>query len=164
MLRPQTYNEVRNGQVIVCESCQRVLYFDPATGVAEERPSLTAKRRVRPKTHVDKAWFYRAEYAEVGEVFFAFLNANGNATRRVYDAQTGRMVGGIAQLAGDFSAVFAEDIKSAVRLHTTLDLQQLEEWASELPMTELDELHADLKKALRDLPEEPQPSHHPAAS
>ena len=34
MLRPQTYNEVRNGQIIVCESCQRVLYFDPATGVA----------------------------------------------------------------------------------------------------------------------------------
>ena len=49
MLRPQTYNEVRNGQIIVCESCQRVLYFDPATGVAEERPSLTAKRRVRPR-------------------------------------------------------------------------------------------------------------------
>ena len=57
---------------------------------------------------------------------------------------------------GDFSAVFADDIKSGVRLHTTLDLQQLEEWASELPMTELDELHADLKKALREAPVEPQ--------
>ena len=32
-------------------------------------------------------------------------------------------------------------------------------------MTELDELHADLKKALREaLPEESQPSQHPAAS
>src|SRR5580693_8662053 len=31
MLRPQTYNEVRAGaQVVVCESCQRILYHDPA--------------------------------------------------------------------------------------------------------------------------------------
>ena len=152
MLRPQTYNEVRGGQIVVCESCQRVLYFDPATGVAVERPSLTAKRRARPKTHVDKAWFYRAEYGDLGEVFFAFMNADGSASRRVYDAHTGRKIGDTQYQPGDFSAVFADDIKSGVRLHTTLDLQQLEEWASELPMTELDELHADLKKALREAP------------
>ena len=31
MLRPQTYNEIRSGQQIVyCDSCQRVLYFNPA--------------------------------------------------------------------------------------------------------------------------------------
>ena len=165
MLRPQTYNEVRNGeQLIVCESCQRILYFDPATGVAVEKPSLTAKRRARPKTHIDKAWFYRSEYADLGEVFFAFLNADGSASRRVYDAHTGRIIGDIQYQPGDFSSVFADDIKSAVRLHTTLDLQQLEEWASELPMTELDELHADLKKALREAPVETHPSEHPAAS
>jgi len=162
MLRPQTYNEVRGGQIVVCESCQRVLYFDPATGVAVERPSLTAKRRARPKTHVDKAWFYRADYNDLGEVFFAFLNADGSASRRVYDAHTGRIIGEIQYQPGDFSAVFADDIKSAVRLHTTLDLQQLEDWASELPMTELDELHADLKKALREAPAET--AEHPAAS
>jgi hypothetical protein len=165
MLRPQTYNEVRSGQIVVCESCQRVLYFDPATGVAVEKPSLTAKRRVRPKTHVDKAWFYRADYSGLGEVFFAFLNSDGNASRRLYDAHTGRKIGDTQYQPGDFSAAFAEDIKSGVRLHTTLDVQQLEEWAAELPMTELDELHADLKKALREAPpEEPQPSEHPAAS
>ena len=113
---------------------------------------------------MDKAWFYRAEYNDLGEVFFAFLNADGSASRRVYDAHTGRKIGEIAVSAGDFSAVFADDIKSAVRLHTTLDLQQLEEWASELPMTELDELHADLKKALRELPQEEPTSQHPAAS
>ena len=165
MLRPQTYNEVRSGQIVVCESCQRVLYFDPATGVAVERPSLTAKRRARPKTHVDKAWFYRADYSDLGEVFFAFLNSDGSASRRLYDAHTGRKIGDTQYQPGDFSAAFAEDIKSGIRLHTTLDVQQLEEWASELPMTELDELHADLKKARREAPsEESQPSQHPAAS
>src|SRR5215467_6365730 len=31
MLRPQTYNEVRNAQtVVVCDSCQRILYYDPS--------------------------------------------------------------------------------------------------------------------------------------
>jgi hypothetical protein len=83
----------------------------------------------------------------------------------VYDAHTGRKIGDTQSQPGDFSAAFADDIKSGVRLHTTLDLQQLEEWASELPMTELDELHADLKKALREAPpEEPARSQHPAAS
>ena len=116
-LRPQIYNDVRDGNLVVCESCQRVLYFDPATGVAVERPSLTAKRRARPKTHVDKAWFYRAEYGDLGEVFFAFMNADGSASRRVYDAHTGRKIGDTQVQPGDFSAVFADDIKSGVRLH-----------------------------------------------
>src|ERR1700730_14631320 len=164
MLRPQTYNEVRNGQIVVCESCQRVLYFDPATGVAVERPRLTAKRRATPKTHEDKAWFSRADYGEFGEVSFAFLNSDGSASRRLYDAHTGRKIGETQYVPGDFSAAFADDIKSGVRLHTTLDLRQLDEWAAELPMTELDELHADLKKALREAPVEAHPSEHPAAS
>src|SRR6202051_2724513 len=103
MLRPQTYNEVRNGEIIVCGSCPRVLYFDPATGVAVERPSLTAKRRARPKTHIDKAWFYRADYNDLGEVFFAFLNSDGNASRRLYDAHTGRKIGETQYQPGDFS-------------------------------------------------------------
>jgi len=96
---------------------------------------------------------------------FAFLNSDGSASRRLYDAHTGRKIGDTQYQPGDFSAAFAEDIKSGIRLHTTLDVQQLEEWASELPMTELDELHADLKKARREAPsEESQPSQHPAAS
>jgi predicted nucleic acid-binding Zn-ribbon protein len=165
MLRPQTYNEVRGGQMVICESCQRILYFDPATGVAVERPSLTAKRRARPKTHVDKAWCYRPDFGEVGEVFIAFVNARGNSSRRVYDAHTGRKIGETQYQEGEFSNAFAGDIRLGVRLNTSLDEQQLDEWAAELPMTELDELHADLKKALTESPsQEPEPSEHPAAS
>src|SRR6266849_6013320 len=34
MLRPQIYNEVRNGEkVMVCESCQRIYYYNPANEV-----------------------------------------------------------------------------------------------------------------------------------
>ena len=165
MLRPQTYNEVRSAQIVICESCQRILYFDPATGVAVERPSLTAKRRARPKTHVDKAWFYRPDFGETGEVFFAFINAEGSSGLRIYDAHTGRKIGETQYREGDFSVAFAAEIKLAVRINTSLDEQQLEEWAGELPMTELDELHGGLKAARAETPSpESEPSEHPAAS
>jgi predicted nucleic acid-binding Zn-ribbon protein len=165
MLRPQTYNEVRSGQIVVCESCQRVLYFDPKTGVAEEKPSLTAKKRVRPKVHVDRAWFYRPDFGEAGEVFIAFANAGGNSSRRVFDAHTGRQIGEAAFQIGDFNAAFADDLKSGVQLRSRLYEKQLEEWACQLPMTILDELYGDLKAARAQLPAaETHPSQHPAAS
>ena len=75
-----------------------------------ERPSLTAKRRARPKTHVDKAWFYRAEYGDLGEVFFAFLNADGSSSRRVYDAHTGRKHWRLSLSCPAISALFSRTI------------------------------------------------------
>jgi len=147
MLRPQTYNEVRSGQLVFCESCQRILYFDPATEIKAERPSLTAKKRTRPKSHIDRAWIYRPDFGEVGEVFMAFVNAKGSSSRRVYDAHTGRLVGNIQHEQGDFSAAFAADVASGILLNSGLDEQQLEEWNPELPMTILDELNGDLKIA-----------------
>jgi len=165
MLRPQTYNDVRSGQVIICESCQRILYFDPKAEVVLERPSLTAKRRTRPKSHVDRAWFYRPDFGETGEVFIAFANFNGNASRRVYDAHTGRKIGETLYEQGDFTAKFHGDIRSGIQLRSGLEEQQLEEWAAELPMIILDELHGDLKAARAENPtEEEQPTEHPAAS
>src|SRR5579863_2322922 len=39
MLRPQTYNEIRSGQqVIVCDSCQRILYFNAADELVDQIP------------------------------------------------------------------------------------------------------------------------------
>ena len=48
MLRPQTYNEVRAGaQVVICESCQRILYHDPANDEVT-RPSGGRKTAESP--------------------------------------------------------------------------------------------------------------------
>ncbi len=152
MLRPQTYNEVRSGQLVFCESCQRILFFDPATEIAPERPSLTAKKRTRPKAHIDRAWIYRPDFAEVGEVFLAFVNAKGSSSRRVYDAHTGRKVGDTQYESGDFNAAFSDDVSSGILLHSGVDEQQLEEWNPELPMTILDELNGDLKIARAEMP------------
>src|SRR5579862_6985190 len=42
MLRPQTYNEVRaSTHVVTCESCQRILYYDPANDEVVD-PAVTA--------------------------------------------------------------------------------------------------------------------------
>ena len=58
MLRPQTYNEVRNGQqIVVCDSCQRVLYFNPATGGAGGKTQPHRQARARPKTDSTKPGF-----------------------------------------------------------------------------------------------------------
>src|SRR5437879_4707602 len=47
MLRPQTYNEVRTGQhAVVCDSCQRILYFNPAHELAANKPVAA-----RPRLH-----------------------------------------------------------------------------------------------------------------
>jgi hypothetical protein len=132
--------------------------------VVVERPSLTAKRRVRPKAHVDRAWFYRPDFGETGEVFIAFANANGNASRRIYDAHTGRKIGETLYADGDFNATFADDTKSGIQLKSGLEEQQLEEWATELPMAILDELHGDLKAARAENPASDSPRQHPAAS
>ncbi len=159
MLRPQTYNEVRGGNLVVCESCQRILYFDPATEIAVERPSLTAKKRTRPKSHIDRAWIYRPDFGETGEVFLAFVNAKGSSSRRVYDAHTGRKVGDTEIQTGDFSHAFAADVNAGILLNSGLDEQQLEDWNPELPMTILDELNGDLKIARAEIS---APESHPA--
>src|SRR5438105_14174668 len=42
MLRPQTYNEVRNGEkVMICESCSRIDYYNPANEVKPEQEVVT---------------------------------------------------------------------------------------------------------------------------
>src|SRR6266576_2453020 len=63
MLRPQTYNEVRTGlQTIICDSCQRILYFNPADEMQDIQPSTTRAKRHHPKIDAPQAWYYRAEF------------------------------------------------------------------------------------------------------
>src|SRR5262249_17157994 len=65
MLRPQTYNEVRAGKsMVVCDSCQRILYFNPADELKEQIPTLHRPRRHHPKIDAPQAWYYKAEYAD----------------------------------------------------------------------------------------------------
>jgi len=148
MLRPQIYNEVRNGeQVMFCESCQRIYYFDPANEVKPEQEvvTVTGRKRPRPKADAPQAWFYRPDYGEEGEVLLVFTNDGGNATRRIYEMHTGRQVGGVLLREGNYRQAFPEDLTdSALRLNGHWEEKEIDEWGSEIPSNALDLLHKDL--------------------
>jgi uncharacterized protein len=152
MLRPQTYNEVRTGDHIVyCDSCQRVLYFNPANEVPAEKVAQPSRRRARPKADSSQAWFYRPDYQEHGEVFLVFTNTSEGASRRIYDVHTGRQLGDILVREGNYRLAFPEDLTdTAVRLNGNWDEAEMDEWGSEMPMNALDALQADLRAAQSD--------------
>ncbi|MGA7078432.1 MAG: C4-type zinc ribbon domain-containing protein [Terriglobales bacterium] len=148
MLRPQTYNEVRNGEkVMVCESCSRVIYYDPAKEVKPEQEvvTVTGRKRARPKADAPQAWFYRPDYAEEGEVLLVFTNNGGSSTRRIYEMHTGRQFGDVLMREGNYRQAFPEDLtESALRLNGHWDEKEMDEWGSEIPSNVLDLLQKDL--------------------
>jgi uncharacterized protein len=165
MLRPQIYNDVRTGQqTVVCDSCQRVLYFNPANEMQALEPEHKRSRRHHPKIDAPQAWYYRQEYGDSGEVFLCFANAAGQASRRIFDMGTGRLLGDILIREGDFRHAFPEDITGAIRLNGNWSEKEMETWGIEMPMTALDSLHVDLEAAQYEMkshasakPEKPAP-------
>jgi predicted nucleic acid-binding Zn-ribbon protein len=148
MLRPQTYNEVRAGQTVIeCESCQRILYFNPENEATIERTNFTTKRRARPKVDSQQAWFYHPSFAEVGEAFLAFVNSATTSARRVYELHTGRQVGDTLNREGSFRLAFPEDLNGVIRLNGHWEEEEIDSWESELPMVVLDSLLSDLAAA-----------------
>jgi hypothetical protein len=148
MLRPQIYNDVRTGQqTVVCDSCQRILYFNPANEMQALEPEHKRSRRHHPKIDAPQAWYYRAEWGDAGEVFLCLANAGGQASRRVFDMGTGRLIGDILIREGDYRHAFPEDITGAIRLNGSWSENEMETWGTEMPMTALDSLHTDLDAA-----------------
>jgi len=148
MLRPQTYNEGKNGEkIMVCESCQRIVYYNPANEVKPEQEvvTVTGRKRARPKADAPQAWFYRPDYAEEGEVLLVFTNNGGNSTRRIYEMHTGRQFGDVLMREGNYRQAFPEDLtESALRLNGHWDEKEMDEWGSEIPSNALDLLQKDL--------------------
>jgi uncharacterized protein len=150
MLRPQTYNEVRAGrEAMFCDSCQRVLYFNPANEEQKVEPEQQHRRpkRHHPKIDAPQAWYYREEYDGVGEAILCFANAGGQSSRRVFDMHTGRLLGDILSREGDFRHAFPEDITGAIRLNGSWSEEEMETWGMEMPTVALDSLHFDLDAA-----------------
>jgi len=149
MLRPQTYNEVRAGQqTVVCDSCQRILYFNPANEMQAIEPEQQKRaRRHHPKIDAPQAWYYREEFGDGGEALLCLTNAAGQASRRVFDMHTGRLLGDILIREGDYRHAFPEDITGAIRLNGGWAEAEMESWGTEMPMTALDSLHSDLDAA-----------------
>ena len=49
-LRPQIWNQVRSGQLLACESCARLLYFDPSLEPPPPPPTPVKKKRAPKAT------------------------------------------------------------------------------------------------------------------
>jgi predicted nucleic acid-binding Zn-ribbon protein len=148
MLRPQIYNDVRTGQqTVICDSCQRILYFNPANEMQALEPEHKRSRRHHPKIDAPQAWYYRQEYAADGEVLLCLTNAGAQASRRVFDMGTGRLIGNILSREGDYRHAFPEDITGAIRLNGSWSEAEIETWGTEMPMNALDSLHVDLEAA-----------------
>ena len=63
LLRPQTYNDVKsNQQIMTCDSCSRILFYDPAHEAAPEVPA----RRRTPKKMEEEAAEPEASVLEAG--------------------------------------------------------------------------------------------------
>ncbi len=171
MLRPQIYNEVKIGQkLMVCDSCQRIFYYNPANDVSTDEAAGQTKKRPRPKSDSPQAWYYRPDYGEDGEVFLVFTNKDGNATRRAYEMHTGRQLGGVLQREGNYRQAFPEDLTdTAQRLNGHWDEAEMDEWGSEIPSNVLDALLKDLLALHREhrsthKGHTPAPAEHSAAS
>ncbi len=166
MLRPQTYNEVRSGtHVISCESCQRILYYDPSHDVAPPAAVVAKKRRAHPKFEAGQAWYYRPSFEDHGEVFVAFINDHGQSSRRVFDHSTGRQIGDILVREGEYRLAFPEDlVEDAVRLNGSWTEAEIDEWGSELPTPVIDSLQRDLVQARAEAASPAHAHAHPAAS
>jgi uncharacterized protein len=167
MLRPQTYNEVRAGtNTVVCDSCQRILYFNPADELKETIPTLHRPRRHHPKIDAPQAWYYRESYGDEGEVYIVLTNNGDQASRRVYEIHTGRQIGDIIIREGNYRQAFPEDITGAIRLNGDWSEEELDTWGAEAPMVVLDHLQADLESARYEMKTRASaaPEAHPAAS
>jgi hypothetical protein len=173
MLRPQTYNEVRSGErTIVCDSCSRILYYNPAHDAQMTAVAATAtkRRRAHPKFDASQAWYYRPSFGENGEVYLSFTNAGGSSTRRVFDVHTGRRVGDVLTREGEYRLGFPEDLNDSIRLNGNWKEEEIDGWNNEMPMVVLDALQRDLDLARADARAENRSRteavtvQHPAAS
>jgi predicted nucleic acid-binding Zn-ribbon protein len=172
MLRPQTYNDVLNGKTtVVCDSCQRILYTTAVEEAVEQKTFVPKHRRHHPKIDASQAWYYRPEFGGNGEVYLCLTNAHGQASRRVYEFHTGRLVGDILIREGDYRQAFPEDITGSIRLNGDWSEEELDAWGAEAPMVVLDTLHSDLEAARAEMRTRSSaatthavPSEHSAAS
>ena len=143
MLRPQTYNEVRtNEQIIACDSCQRLLYYDPAHEPVAEQPAEQKHKH----TASGSLWLYLSD-SGYGAVFIFMQNTEGGSRKRYYDADTGRALDTVDVPNTDFKHAFSGELRHGHRMQFEGAPSFTDEQLAPEPLTELQrerhELHQE---------------------
>ena len=164
MLRPQKYNEVRNGDGRwTAIRASAFYYYDPANEVKPEQEVVTVTGRKRgraPRPMRRRPGFTvpitprKAKCCWCSPIMAAvdaahLRNALGAPVRRVLIRE------------GNYRQAFPEDLTdTALRLNGHWDEEEMDEWGSEIPSNALDLLQKDLLAIQR----EHKASHKHAAS
>lgn len=133
MLRPQVFAEVRKGeQVIVCDSCSRLLYYVPS-----DQPETTFRSNVG----AERTWMFLPHVGERG-VFAVFVNSKGNASMRTFDVETGRFLERHSEKGKTYSQAFGSQMQHGRELF--VDEAGLEDEKEQLPQEALEDLRRQL--------------------
>ncbi|HUR36381.1 MAG TPA: C4-type zinc ribbon domain-containing protein [Terriglobales bacterium] len=131
-MRPQRYNELlSNSGLVVCESCSRILFYDPTHQTAN------AGNRAGSAT-MERAWRYVAEGSGPGK-FVAFVNSKTTCTMRTFDAATGQALEKVVKKKLTFKEAFVAELSAGV--HLRIEQPDLEgDCSVALPSDVLEEL------------------------
>lgn len=110
MIRPQRYNELlADAGLVSCESCGRILYYDPA------HQAQNAGNRAGSATS-ERAWRYLPDPQGPGK-FLAFANTKTTCTMYSFDAATGQALEKVVKKKLTFKEAFASELNSGIHLH-----------------------------------------------
>jgi uncharacterized protein len=110
MIRPQRYNElVADRGLVTCESCGRILYYDPS------HQTQNVGNRTGSAL-MDRAWRYVADAGSAGK-FVAFVNGKTTCTMRSFDAATGQALEKIVKKKLTFREAFASEVSVGMPMH-----------------------------------------------
>lgn len=111
----------------------------PPTGSASPRGYI---RLPSSRSKVEQAWYFWRDPSGNGR-FLAFVNAKGNCSIRLFDADTGALLGKQYQ-AGDFQDAFREYITSGVKIFVSHQPNLEKHCKEQLPSLILGELRRQI--------------------
>jgi predicted nucleic acid-binding Zn-ribbon protein len=138
MLRPQVLSNVRAAQeVILCDSCGRMLYYLPEHNVKTSAINMTGIAH-----QAEREWMFVPSMG-TGGAFVVFINHKGNATMKAYDATTGEAIARRVEKNAICQTIFAAEIRDARNLF--VDEANLDDkYKEQLPPEVLDDLRHQL--------------------
>jgi hypothetical protein len=139
MLRPQVLSNVRAAQeVILCDSCGRMMYYVPEHNVKTSAVNATGIAH-----QAEREWMFVPSMGTNG-AFVVFINHKGNATMKAYDAATGEAIAKRVEKNAICQSIFANEIRDARNLFVDEVLE--EKYKEQLPPEVLDDLRHQLPK------------------